>query len=106
MALIKCPECGSEISSNAKRCPHCGGKTEYAIKNRNKWLSNFLIITILLVLVFIGIGMYKAKQEELKQWEIRTFGDTVDNIIESYSNQTDQVRKNLEQYRKELEKFD
>lgn len=24
MALINCPECGSEISSKAKVCPHCG----------------------------------------------------------------------------------
>lgn len=24
MALIKCPECGREISSNAAACPHCG----------------------------------------------------------------------------------
>ena len=24
MALIKCPECGKEVSNNAKACPHCG----------------------------------------------------------------------------------
>lgn len=24
MALIKCPECGKEISDNAKTCPNCG----------------------------------------------------------------------------------
>lgn len=24
MALIKCPECGKEVSSNAVACPHCG----------------------------------------------------------------------------------
>lgn len=24
MAMIVCPECGKEISSNAKACPHCG----------------------------------------------------------------------------------
>ncbi|MGN0150373.1 MAG: zinc ribbon domain-containing protein [Clostridia bacterium] len=24
MALIKCPECGNEVSDSAKRCPHCG----------------------------------------------------------------------------------
>ncbi len=24
MALIKCPECGEEISEVAKSCPHCG----------------------------------------------------------------------------------
>ena len=24
MALIKCPECGKKISSEAEICPHCG----------------------------------------------------------------------------------
>ena len=24
MALIKCPECGREISNKAASCPHCG----------------------------------------------------------------------------------
>lgn len=24
MALIKCPECGREISDKASSCPHCG----------------------------------------------------------------------------------
>lgn len=24
MALIKCPECGKEISDKAGQCPHCG----------------------------------------------------------------------------------
>ncbi len=28
MALIKCKECGKEISSSAKTCPHCGIKVE------------------------------------------------------------------------------
>ncbi len=27
MALIKCPECGKEISDSAKQCPHCGYKS-------------------------------------------------------------------------------
>ena len=24
MALIKCPECNGQVSSEADRCPHCG----------------------------------------------------------------------------------
>lgn len=31
MALIKCKECGEEISSNAKACPHCGYKNEISV---------------------------------------------------------------------------
>ena len=32
MALIKCPECGKEISDKTKKCPECG----YPIKKLNK----------------------------------------------------------------------
>lgn len=31
MALIKCKECGEEISSNARVCPHCGYKNEISV---------------------------------------------------------------------------
>ena len=29
MALIKCRECGKDISTEAKACPHCGAKPPY-----------------------------------------------------------------------------
>ncbi|MCK9386052.1 MAG: zinc ribbon domain-containing protein [Nevskia sp.] len=29
MALIKCRECGKDISTDAKACPHCGAKPPY-----------------------------------------------------------------------------
>ena len=32
MALIKCPACGREVSSNAKLCPNCGEPIDTAIR--------------------------------------------------------------------------
>ena len=32
MALIKCPECGKEVSDKAKICVHCG----YPLKDKTK----------------------------------------------------------------------
>lgn len=29
MALIKCPECGNQISDKAEKCPHCGIPSSY-----------------------------------------------------------------------------
>lgn len=36
MALIKCIECGKEISSNATSCPHCGNPMKSNEKNMDR----------------------------------------------------------------------
>ena len=39
MALIKCPECGKDVSTQAKACPHCGyplNKDNISIEENNK----------------------------------------------------------------------
>lgn len=42
MALIKCPECGKEVSSDCKRCPNCG-----------KQLKKHVAPTVLLILALL-----------------------------------------------------
>ena len=48
MALIKCTECGKEISSKAKICPHCGAKN----KKRTS-PSAWIILILALIFAFI-----------------------------------------------------
>lgn len=36
MALIKCPECGKEISDKAKKCVHCGMSFENGIPQKKR----------------------------------------------------------------------
>ena len=48
MALIKCPECGKEVSDEAKKCPNCGVKLKKNFFQRHKKLS--IIIAIVIVL--------------------------------------------------------
>lgn len=40
MALIKCPECGKEISSAAVACPFCGNPMSSAIRCPNCQSTN------------------------------------------------------------------
>ena len=56
MALIKCKECGTEISDQAKKCPKCGVKTEKAIK-KSKYIKIFsaLALTIIIIIAVIII---------------------------------------------------
>lgn len=53
MALIKCSECGKEISDKTKKCIHCGNKIK---KNKKKINQNLLIIIIVAaVLLVLGV---------------------------------------------------
>ena len=52
MALIKCPECGKEISSEAVSCPNCG----HRIKKRNAPIV-LLVLAILFALWVLYLFM-------------------------------------------------
>lgn len=41
MALIKCPECGKEISDKAPACPHCGYPIEKNVEIYNSEFKNY-----------------------------------------------------------------
>lgn len=55
MALVKCDECGKEISSTADKCPHCGAKP--AIKRGcGCWTLTIIIGICVLVYLFSPPG--------------------------------------------------
>ena len=60
MAMIHCRECGSQVSSEAQACPHCGCKTPDNTQN---------IIGTILTFILIGIGLVfvYAWSKELKK---------------------------------------
>jgi uncharacterized membrane protein YvbJ len=52
MALIKCKECGHDVSTTAKTCPNCGAPTA---KARQTDTSTSVARIILMVLAVISI---------------------------------------------------
>ena len=52
MALIKCSECGKEISSNARSCPHCGNPTQNRKIDVDKEVSALKKVLIVGVIIF------------------------------------------------------
>jgi predicted amidophosphoribosyltransferase len=50
MSLVKCKECGQEISDTANKCPNCGAPTP---KNKK---SKLIIIAIIIFILFIFIS--------------------------------------------------
>lgn len=74
MALIKCKECGNEVSSEAKKCPNCG----FPLKSKKKSGCLTLIIAIVLIIGFIGLyektighkSIFNEKNSDLTEREI------------------------------------
>ena len=65
--IIKCPECGKEISSEAPTCPNCGAQNKQIVeKNTNKTksfifgllgLAGFTLFAIFENFFALGIGI-------------------------------------------------
>ena len=61
MALIKCSECGNEISSEAMTCPKCGCKTEYGASKeyyKNRAIVDIIINVVLLLILVSSIILW------------------------------------------------
>ena len=52
MALIKCKECGKEISDSVKSCPHCG----YVYK-KTKEMTTMKVVKIIIIVALVGIAL-------------------------------------------------
>lgn len=81
MALIKCPECGQEISDTAKTCPNCG----YPIQKKEKHIS-IKAIEIVVVIAFLFFGsillILSNKLNDTEQKEVDYVIITISNIGE------------------------
>ena len=82
MAIMKCPECGNEVSSSADFCPHCGYKLKtndnvthvqidnkvskiYERNQRHRWIGEIVasVICIILGIVMFCLCGLKVAQE-------------------------------------------
>lgn len=74
MALVKCSECGKEISDTIKKCPNCGYKNK---KKLNK--KKFVIICIISLVLLIGscVSIIMIKNNNTKQQE---------NLVQEYDS--------------------
>lgn len=59
MAIIKCEECGKEVSSKAKACPNCGFNVARSITNKNQ-LGCLSTAMVVLFMLLIGMTVYEA----------------------------------------------
>ena len=74
MALIKCQECGEEISDQAAVCPHCGypvkkieRKAEIKVSLKRKVLPLVLAIMLIALAVFAALYIKQSSEKKIKQ---------------------------------------
>lgn len=66
MALIKCPECGKDVSSGAESCPNCGHPISKKRKKKKKGSCLSVILFIILAFVALFILIPTSDEEETK----------------------------------------
>jgi|UniRef100_UPI003FF013E8 hypothetical protein len=75
MAMIKCPECGQEISDKAKKCIHCG----CPVKGKSNRIGKIIIPIIVVIVILVGVAVAllfsktnSDKTEETKEMVTQT----------------------------------
>lgn len=66
MALIKCPECGNDISDTAKNCVHCGVK----IKKNNSVNIKYIIIVAAIIIIGICAFLFSSGDDPFLELDI------------------------------------
>lgn len=96
MAMQKCKDCGSAISSDAKACPNCG-------KDPRNFFQKHPVITVVLIIFVIGIVGASFSSNTNNSNLIAVSGDTNNSIstdtnkpIEYYTVSIDELNDELE----------
>lgn len=92
MALIKCKECGADVSSKAQTCPNCGVK----VAKKNGLFSVFLAFVIFVSIISIW-GNSDDKGEKVNQVSESALGNADSNTQSPENEKTNSVEKVEEQ---------
>lgn len=82
MALIKCPECGKEVSDSAVMCPNCGCPINQKKKKKlsKKSIAALVIIFLVMIIIVGGIAFFK-NNKTLGEKAVENSLQTLDKIL-------------------------
>lgn len=96
MALIKCPECGKEISDTCDHCIHCGYRLKKKrfgkILNNNKYGLKYKKVNLILLASFILsliVTLSIPSPTSYKNGRVLTCKDTYNATVTDYSKHSD-----------------
>ena len=113
MALVKCRECGKEISDKAKICVNCGcpiennkNNTKKSHKKRQKKKINSInILYIVIAILVLSIIVSIIKQEKEYQDKVDEYNERLENSNSSTNSSTNNS-KNENNNKTPKERFD
>jgi len=81
MAIIKCQECGNEISDKAKKCPHCGCPQKTVLKSVIGNRKSVKIAAIAIIVISVSVFLFqcfsrpniKMRDLDVENGKINTF---------------------------------
>lgn len=80
MALVRCMECGGQVSTEAMACPSCGASAPRA--NRASYIWLLLGIPIGAATLFLGFGLLNSTPEKSRARDaISTCWKTADSVM-------------------------
>ena len=102
MSLIKCPECGKEVSDKASTCPNCGGPLTPSVQNAPTKDASvkpqkkghgclIMIIVFLLISIAVSIAVSQGAKDMEKHPEKYD-----DSIAAKYIDVTNEESKNID----------
>lgn len=90
MALIKCSECGKEVSDMASQCPNCGCPILKKKSKKFNWL--FIIFPVILIVICLSVAYFlffnkpkEIEEEKLTKQEEQVFDQLVDIVSDFYN---------------------
>ena len=95
MALIKCTECGHELSEKATCCPKCGCPIDTIITTNNdikqelkkdkiKKISKILLIVLVVCLLIFSLVKFFTREDSSGLYDKNEWGTSLENIQEKY----------------------
>lgn len=90
MALINCSECGNQISSKAKKCPHCG-----SVSKKCKVKTIVLSVVSFVVVALLFYGLITVVQNYRKQKEIQNYDESVYETVINFHDTFESVDERI-----------
>ena len=88
MALIKCPECGKDVSDKANTCPHCGTKIKVKKFNKMIFISIISICLLIGLAIIVNIAYNNFKKQNMSDEELISQNSVNKNISKEINDET------------------